>query len=167
MTLYLLRHGLAVEPGSDGFSKDSERPLTAKGKTKMSKIAAAMQALDLTFDLILSSPYVRASQTAEIVAEAFQARKKLEFSEALVPGANGRKLVALLNHLSPQPQSVILVGHEPFLSEFISLLLAGHSGVPIVMKKGGLCQLTAESLQAGPCATLDWLLTPKHMLLMV
>ena len=166
MNLYLLRHGLAVEPGAHGFARDADRPLTSEGEQKLCKIAKAMGAMGLSFDLILSSPYVRARQTAEIVAEALQARKKLEFSDALVPAGSFKKLVELLNHLRPPPENVVLVGHEPFLSELISLLVSGQVGFAVVMKKGGLCKLCAESLHAGRCAVLEWLLTPKQMALM-
>lgn len=166
MTLYVLRHGLAVEPGTRAFAKDAERPLTAKGERKLWKIAEAMEGLGLSFDLILSSPYRRARQTAEIVAEAFNARKKLEFSDELAPAGSAKKLIEHLNRLDPMPDTVLLAGHEPYLSEFISLLLSGDTGLAIVLKKGGLCKLTADSLHYGRCAALEWLLTPKQLLQM-
>ena len=166
MNLYLLRHGLAVEPGEHGIHRDADRPLTAKGKAKLGKIAAAMQAIDLSFDLILSSPYLRARQTAEIVADSFNARKRVEFSEALTPNGSSRKLVDFINRSGPFSNGVLLVGHEPFLSELISLLVSGGTGFPVLMKKGGLCKLSTESLHNGRCATLEWLLTPKQMILM-
>ena len=166
MNLYLLRHGIAVEPGSPGFAKDADRPLIPEGERKLFQITEAMEALDLAFDLILSSPYLRARQTAEIVAEALDARKKLEFSDSLVPGGSPRKLVELLNRLQPIPESVLLVGHEPYLSGLISLLVSGDATVAVVMKKGGLCKLSVESLKHGRCAALEWLLTPKQMALM-
>jgi phosphohistidine phosphatase len=125
-----------------------------------------MEALGLSFDLILSSPYLRARQTAEIIAEALKARKKLELSDNLTPGGSAKKLVDLLNHLRPSPESVLLVGHEPYLSTLISLLVAGDASLAMVMKKGGLCKLSVESLAPGRCATLEWLLTPKQMALM-
>ena len=165
MNLYLLRHGLAVEPGTPGFERDADRPLIPKGERKVEKIADAMEALDLSFDLILSSPYLRARQTAEIAAKGLNLRKKLEFSEALIPSGSVRKLIEHLGHLPAE--DVLLVGHEPYLSELISLLTAGESGaVHIIMKKGGLCKLTAETLRHGRCAALEWLLTPKQMDLM-
>ncbi len=166
MNLYLLRHGLAAELGEHGVTKDAERALTPKGKAKLSQIAAAMGAQGLSFDLILSSPYVRARQTAEIVAEALGMRKRVEFTEALVPGGQTRKLVDLLRLMHPNPREVLLVGHEPLLSDLISVLVAGGPGLPVVMKKGGLCKLSAETLEHGRCAALEWLLTPKQMLLM-
>ena len=77
MNLYLLRHGIAVEPGTPGCEKDSERPLTPKGKRQLRQIAAAMKKMDLRFDLILSSPFLRARQTAEIIAESLTLKKQL------------------------------------------------------------------------------------------
>jgi phosphohistidine phosphatase SixA len=68
MNLFLLRHAIAVEPGALSGASDAARPLSPEGKEKMRKIARGMKALDLSFDLILSSPYVRARETAEIVA---------------------------------------------------------------------------------------------------
>ena len=166
MNLYILRHGIAVDPGSPGYAKDADRPLTPEGERKLGQITKAMEALELTFDLILSSPYLRARQTAEIVAEALKARKRLDFSETLTPGGSTKKLVELLDRLEPPPESVLLVGHEPYLSGLISLLVAGHEGFAVVLKKGGLCKLSTESLKHGRCAALEWLLTPKQMALM-
>ena len=166
MDLYILRHGIAVEPGTPGYETDADRPLTPEGERKLRQIADAMRALELSFDLILSSPYLRARQTAEIVAATLGARKRLELSAALTPSGSIKKLVELLKRREPSPESVLLVGHEPYLSELISLLLSGKESFAVVMKKGGLCKLTTESLKPGRCATLQWLLTPKQMALM-
>lgn len=166
MNLYILRHGLAVEPGTPEYSKDSERPLTPKGERKLWKIAQAMDEMEIRFDWVLSSPYVRARQTAEIVAEALHVRKRLETSEALTPAGSAKKLIETINDRLPPANEVLLVGHEPCLSELISLLVSGNNELAITMKKGGLCKLSVELLEHGRCATLDWLLTPKQMCLM-
>src|SRR5262249_3417512 len=97
MNLYLLRHGLAAELSTAGLSKDSERPLTPKGSRKLKKIAAGMKALELKFDLILSSPYVRARQTAELIAESLHAGKKIEFTATLTPGGSQSELIKRIN----------------------------------------------------------------------
>ena len=68
--------------------------------------------------------------------------------------------------LKPLPDRVLLVGHEPNLSELISLLVSGDASLNLAMKKGGLCKLSAEALSPRRCATLEWLLTPKQMGLM-
>jgi phosphohistidine phosphatase len=166
VNLYLLRHGLARDPSPQGFAKDSDRPLTPEGERKLRKIAEGMAALELAVDLILSSPYRRARQTAEIVAEALKGRKRLRFSDTLAPGGSMQKLIGLVEKLEPPAENVLLVGHEPYLSELISFLVAGHSGFAVVMKKGGLCKISAESLQPSRCAALKWLLTPKQLVLL-
>lgn len=166
MNLYLLRHGIATDPGMPGVGKDAERPLTSEGEHKLRKSVGAFRELDLCFDLILSSPYLRARRTAEIVAEALRARKQLEFSDTLAPSGSAKKLIDVLKHRAPPAEEVLLVGHEPYLSELISLLVSGVAGTSITMKKGGLCKLAAPSLQYGRCATLEWLLTPRQLALM-
>jgi len=164
MNLYLLRHGLAGDLEAHGLAQDSERPLTSKGERKLWRIAEAVKGLELSFDVILSSPYLRARQTAEIIAQALHLGHEIEFSETLTPSGNPKKLVELLKKIGRE--HVLLVGHEPHLSEFISLLVSGKSGLSVVMKKGGLCKLTIESLSCGRCAALEWLLTPGQMVLM-
>ncbi|HTL73079.1 MAG TPA: histidine phosphatase family protein, partial [bacterium] len=93
MNLFLLRHGLAVEPGTPGFKNDAVRPLTPKGKLQLRKIAAAMRVMELEFDVIWSSPLVRARQTAEIVAKELKAKEQLELVEELSPGGDAVKLI--------------------------------------------------------------------------
>ena len=166
MNLYLLRHGIAAKPGVAGFEPDSERPLTGKGEVRLRATARAMKELGLSFDLILSSPFRRAKQTAEIITRSLKLRKKLAFSDDLTPGGSPRLLIQLLNQFRPEPENVLLVGHEPYLGKLIALLAAGNTSLEIDFKKGGLCKLEAEFLLYGRCAKLVWLLTPRQMELM-
>jgi phosphohistidine phosphatase len=166
MNIYVLRHGLAVEPNAVGFTRDADRPLTPEGERKLRKIGKAMKQLDLCFDLVLSSPYLRAHQTAEIIVNSLKMRKTLEFSDSLVPGGAPSKLVHELLERQPVPENILLVGHEPNLSELISLLISGDTDIAITMKKAGLCKLETESLRASQCASLEWLLTAKQLCLM-
>ena len=163
MNLFILRHGIAVEPGTPGYSNDADRPLIPKGERKLAQIADALDNLQISFDLVLSSPFLRARQTAQIIAEALEISKKVSLTEELTPHGDPKKLVDFLCHIKPLPDDVLLVGHEPYLSEFISLLLVGNTSLSVIMKKGGLCKLSTESLKAGRCASLEWLLTPKLM----
>jgi phosphohistidine phosphatase len=159
MELYVLRHGIAVDRGTPGYKKDSDRPLTPEGEDKMRQIADAMRGMDLKFDLILSSPFARAEQTANIVAGELD--EEVTFSKHLEPGGNALELIGEIN--DEKPQRVLLVGHEPDLSTFISVLITGGSDATIDLKKGGLCKLTTDKLVFGQCATLNWLLTPKQL----
>ena len=155
-----------MEPGTPGYENDSERPLIPKGERRLRSAAAAMKKLELSFDLILSSPFIRAKQTAEIVVGELKLKQGIEFFDGLVPGGNPKALIHALNGLKPTPGNVLLVGHEPYLSRLISLLVSGHADAVIEMKKGGLCKLEVVELQHGQCARLVWLLTPSQMELM-
>jgi phosphohistidine phosphatase len=160
MELFLLRHAIAVERS---LGDDTKRPLSREGAEKMRRIAKGMRRLELDFDLILSSPYLRARQTAEIAVRELEAEDKLKVTDHLAADADAAELVSELKTSHRSCKSVLLVGHEPFMSELISTLLSGKRGVPIVMKKGGLCHLTIESLRYGRCARLEWLLTPRQL----
>ena len=166
MNLYILRHGIAVERGEAGFKTDADRPLLPKGRRQLRQIASAMQNMGLDFDLVLSSPFLRARQTAEIVAPSFKAKKRLAFSDELTPDGDPKVLIRQLNDLAPAPENVLLVGHEPYLSRLVGLLISGGETAGLELKKGGLCKLEAEALRSGRCAMLTWLLTPKQMKLM-
>ena len=166
MNLYFLRHGIAVDPSAQGFAKDAERPLMPKGRRCLRQIAEAMGALKISFDVVLSSPYVRAKQTAEIVVKTLKRRKKLRFSDELTPGGNPKSLIQQLNDLRPKPKNILLVGHEPYLSKLIALLTAGNTNMEIDLKKGSLCKLETDSLRYARCATFVCLLAPRHLALM-
>ena len=164
MNLYLLRHGIAAERGTGHYASDADRPLTTKGRRKLRRAAAAIRAMDLSIDVILSSPLARARQTAELIAKALHCRHRLELTELLAPGVSAAGLVRRLNQL--KPQSALLVGHEPDLSTLASRLLTGGDRLAITFKKGGLCRLSIERLRAGRCASLEWLVTPAQLELM-
>ena len=167
MKLYILRHGIAVERGTPGFKTDAERPLTPKGKRQLRQIAAAMKNLKVHFDLVLSSPFRRARQTAEMVAQWLGLKQRLAFSDELMPDGDPKALIQQLNELKPAPENILLVGHEPYLSQLVALLISGETATNIELKKGGLCKLETGTLRFGRCAALQWLLAPKQMKLMV
>ena len=166
MNLFLLRHGIAVERGDLDYQNDARRPLTPKGRQQVRQVAAALNEMELGFDVIWSSPLVRARRTAEIVAGEMKLKKHPVLAEELSPGSDVKKLVHKICALKPPPANVLLVGHEPDFSELISLLVAGQTGGGFALKKGGLAKLEIEKLRAGKCATLVWLLTPGQMKLM-
>jgi phosphohistidine phosphatase len=159
MEIFILRHGIAVARGTPGYKKDGDRPLTKEGEERTHQIAEAMLGIGLKFDLILSSPYVRAEQTAQIVAREFDV--EVTITKSLVPGANALDLIGEINEA--KPDRVLLVGHEPDLSRLISVLVTGSTEAWIELKKGGLCKMTSDKLNFGQSATLNWLLTPKQL----
>src|SRR5712671_1567292 len=97
MNLFLLRHGLAVERTIPGFKLDRDRPLTGEGRKKIRRVATLLYQVQGSFDVILTSPYVRARQTAEIVADKLGNSKKLEICEHLGPGKSFGGLMQELN----------------------------------------------------------------------
>lgn len=159
--LYILRHAIAVERGTPDRKMDRDRLLTTEGRKKLRGIARALREMDPSLDLILSSPYVRARQTAELVAKVLHDELRLKFSEHLAPDGDTEHLVEQLGSLHDRPARILLVGHEPYLGRLISTLLTGGPDLALTLKKGGLCKLTVSRLRYGRCATLEWLLTPR------
>ncbi|MEP6894232.1 MAG: phosphohistidine phosphatase SixA [Chloroflexota bacterium] len=160
MKIYLIRHSNAVDPGTPGYEDDSTRPLTEKGHDKMKTIASALKALNIKPDLIVSSPYVRARQTAEILAKVLKYKQELAFSDTLVPMGNADNIIGEINE-KYSVDELVLVGHEPCLSGLIGALTAGNPDLAFNLKKGGVCCLSSDDLHTERKAVLEWLLTPK------
>lgn len=167
MKLYLLRHAIADLRDPVRYPDDSLRPLTKEGKEKFRRICAGIQRLNLTFDLVVSSPYTRARQTAEVFCEELKiSRSRLIFNENLTPFGNPQALFEEIYAQYTDLASLACVGHEPYLSELIGSLLCGNAATSITIKKGGLCCLSLAQLDFVGYATLKWLLTPAQMIAM-
>jgi len=162
MNLYLIRHAIATTISPEG--EDSQRPLTDKGRTRMYRIAQGLKELGESIDLILTSPYLRATQTAQVLAKKLEVEKdKIIILEPLAPDGQAADVIRTINDKYKDVENIALVGHEPYLSRLISLLLSGDPNLSITLKKGSVCRLSIASLQAGRCATLDWLLMPAQL----
>jgi phosphohistidine phosphatase len=160
MNLYLLRHAIALDR-SAWKKADSDRPLTDHGVRKMKRIARGVLALDVKVDAILTSPYRRAYDTAAIVARAMDAEAKLRISRSLASDGDPKALVRHLARDFRTWESILLVGHEPYLGRLAGTLTAGSPEVSLTLKKGGICLLAADALTYGRCATLEWLIPPR------
>ncbi len=166
MILYILRHGIAEDEAPKG--DDRARRLTSRGRAKMRAVAQGMHALGLRSDVILTSPLVRAVETAAIVAEVYGGKPAPQELPALAagipPAETARALRPFVRH-----DHVMIVGHEPGLSGLASLLLTGSpTAVSIELKKGGLIaldtgQLLRASGSAATGATLLWHATPRQL----
>ncbi len=157
MLVYCLRHGDAVPSAS--FS-DSERPLSGLGKEQAGIVGDFLGAANISFDAVISSPLVRAVETATVVGKKIGLNKILQ-SEYLVPGSRKEQLLDLLN--VDAPKSVLLVGHEPHLGQTVSFLLTGHENLPLEFKKCTLaCLLASDPVRKGH-AVLQWFITIDHM----
>ncbi|HEV3166290.1 MAG TPA: phosphohistidine phosphatase SixA [Isosphaeraceae bacterium] len=154
--LYLLRHGIAVPPGTAGY-EDDERPLTAKGERRTRQIAQGLRRLNLQLDRVITSPLPRAQRTAEIVAETLDITYLLETADALRAGQSASSIREWLNGRT-EPR-LMIVGHDPAFSDLVSLLLTDKPGPPICqLRKGGLAAFRA---QANGRFQLDWLARPR------
>ena len=165
MNLYLMRHGIALPADDPSTGADGERPLSPKGIKRTRKIAKGMRRLGLAFDALLTSPLARARQTADLVAAALSAEALVEEISGLSPESTVEHLLFGLTRYQDRGD-LLLVGHEPLLSNTASHLLGGKSArhmLDLEFKKGGLCRIEIDGLpQPGP-GKLHWLLTPKQL----
>lgn len=156
--LYIMRHGIATERGH-GTAGDFKRKLTADGRAKVEKIATGLKRLEVEFDWIVTSPLVRALETAQIVLDAYEGNVPMDVHDGLRPGEPSDQLI---NFLSQQKKRrhILLVGHEPDLSSFAARLLrTGESN--LVLKKGGCCLIELDEISVQSQGRLIWWLTPR------
>jgi phosphohistidine phosphatase len=157
MILYIVRHGIAVDRSEPKCPPDPERPLTAKGVQKTRSAALGLRALGAKPDVLITSPYVRAVQTAEIFAEALGfPPEKAGVSEALKPTGNPADVVKEISKL--RAKEVMCFGHAPHLDRMISQL-AGARGVFTELKKVGVACFEHSAAQGR--WVLVWILPPK------
>jgi phosphohistidine phosphatase len=162
MELLIVRHAIAVDHGDPAFVNDDDRPLTPEGIHKFRLAARGLKEVAPRLDRIVSSPLVRARQTAEILREVVSPNRKIDFCDHLVPSGDHAGLVAYLNGL--RAESVAIVGHEPHLSSFTSYLLAGADDASFVeYKKGGAGLVNFTNGLAAGSGTLEWLIQPAAL----
>jgi phosphohistidine phosphatase len=159
--LYILRHGEAGKRIPSG-SRDSERPLTVAGLEEVEEVASALDRLGVRLDFVATSPLRRARQTADAVAKVLEVKKgSVEEWGELKPEGRRTDLYRKLSQFKPE-SSVLVVGHEPYLSTMVSEIVFDSGNGRIVMKKAGLAKITVASFQPKIKGELRWLLTPKH-----
>jgi phosphohistidine phosphatase len=157
MRCYFLRHGIAVDAEAWGGS-DFDRPLTRDGIARMQREAKAIDELSLGLDCIVSSPLLRAKQTAQIVAERLELQEKLVEDPRLASGFDLERLGAILA-AHAQAESLMLVGHEPTMSATIGRAIGGAS---IELKKAALAGIELVDRES-MTGTLLCLIPPKAL----
>jgi len=163
MDLLVLRHGEAGR--SSPSPGDSKRSLTAEGKQEIVDLSNGLKSLEIKLDCIFTSPLLRAKQTAEIVAKSLKYKGKIEEIDALKPEGSRLEFYSVLSKLK-QDSMVLVVGHEPYLSEMIGEGIS-PSGCRINLKKAGLARMRILSTLPKIKGELRWLLTPKHLKKMI
>lgn len=168
MELILMRHGPAED--REEFAKknleDSLRPLTLKGRKRTQKVAMHLRDwMGGEVDLIVSSPFARARQTAELVSQIFLETKVVEAAE-LVPSSPPQAFKRWLRAHAENHKKILVVGHEPHLSVLASFLMADQLESLLEIKKSGVLCLKVESFKniAPGTAKLLWLLQPRHII---
>lgn len=157
LELYLFRHGIAedAQPGR----RDADRALTDEGRKKTAEVVKAARRAGLEPALVVSSPYLRAVQTAKIAIDELAYKGDLVKTEALVPHGTPEGVWHELREYRDQP-SVLLAGHEPLLSRLTAYLLAAPA-LRVEMKKAAMVRIDIETFGPTPHGTLRWMITPK------
>lgn len=161
--LYLIRHGIAAE--RELHHTDEERPLTKEGDRKTRKVAERLLELELQFEVILTSPLVRARQTAEILQISGLSSQIEEFP-ALAPGGDIALWLNWYNHwCSISGKTVALIGHQPDLGDWAEILVWGEARDVLIVKKAGVIGITLpETGSPVGNSQLFWLTQPKFLL---
>jgi phosphohistidine phosphatase len=167
MNLYFMRHGVAVAADDPAATHDSERSLTNKGMKRLRRAARGLQHLRIPFEAVLTSPVLRARQSAEIVAATLGIESQLEETSGLAPESTVEHLLFSLTRYQDR-EHLLLVGHEPLLSRTIASLLCGSSGkmMEIAVRKGSLCRIEVDGVPPKGPGILHWFLTSKQLRLM-
>jgi len=157
MILYIVRHGVAVGRTDPKCPPEEERPLTTKGLQKTRDAALGLKELKVKPDVLITSPYLRAAQTADIFAKAlgFPA-SEIRVSDALKPAANPAEIVKEISQL--RAREVMCFGHAPHVDQLIAQLSGGR-GVFTSLKKAGVALM--ERTGTHGAWRLEWILTPK------
>jgi phosphohistidine phosphatase len=161
MDCILFRHGIAVDR-EEWDGQEAKRPLTSKGAQKTREAAAGLAQLDFEPTHLVSSPLVRALETAEIIRTALKIRAEVQRCEALLPDASPPQLVSWLAGL-PGKACVICVGHEPNLGQAASFLLFGKIALGLSLKKAGACAIRFTDGPKSGEGVLRWWLTPSQL----
>jgi phosphohistidine phosphatase len=160
MDLYLVRHAIAWPHDAHRWPDDSRRPLTSEGIKRFRRAARGLRRIAPSVDVVLASPFPRAWETAELLSDeaGWPSPVRCEPLEA------GRDAQETLGGIRPylRAEAVVLVGHEPNMSEVASLLLTkSPTAVQLELKKGGAACLTVEGSGSTQASIMRWLLSPK------
>jgi phosphohistidine phosphatase len=159
--VHLLRHAIAAPRDREHWPDDRSRPLTGDGRRRMARAAAGIATLGQRFDLVLSSPLIRAAETAKIVAAALHPSPEVKLLKPLAPGGGTGAVVAVLATF-PADASILLVGHEPDLSSLVgALVLARREDLPIEFRKGSLCRIDFNGVPRLGEGRITFLLPPR------
>lgn len=157
MEIYLFRHGIAFD--AKAGEPDSARKLTEQGKEKSAAIAKMAKHAGVEPSTIISSPYARAFETAQIAADELGYKGEIVTAAELVPHGAPESVWKLIGERRGE-SSILLAGHEPLLSSCVSYLLASPA-LRVEMKKSALVRIDVDSFRGAPHGVLRWMLVPR------
>jgi phosphohistidine phosphatase len=157
--LYLVRHAIAAERGRE-WPDDTKRPLTERGVHRFKEEVGGLRALDVTIHEIITSPLVRAKQTADLLAAGLVGKPVVRLLKALEPGHSPSAVMGQVARLARR-NKVAIVGHEPGLGELAAHLIGASR--PLPFRKGSVCRIDMESFTSRHAGSLIWFVTPKML----
>ena len=158
--LYLIRHAIAAERGPN-YPDDKERPLTSEGIARFKEAVDGLKDLDVSVDLILTSPVVRATHTADLLVSGLGSKPRTERIDALAPGGRLPAILEAIGKYARRYRRIALIGHQPGLGEIAAKLLQARG--EIEFKKGAVCCIELDgAMPTGP-GVLRWLLPPRAL----
>jgi phosphohistidine phosphatase len=161
MDCLLMRHGIAVER-VEWEGADTDRPLTERGAKRVAQVAAGLNRLGAQPTHVLSSPLIRAIETAKIVHRSLRVRSAVQIVEELLPDAPPDRLLSILHDLQPEA-CVLCIGHEPQLGMTASFMLSGRATASFPLKKAGACLIEVPMPVKPGRGVLRWWLTPDQL----
>jgi phosphohistidine phosphatase len=163
MELYVIRHAIAQQLGRKNDFMDEKRALTTEGRERMCEVVKGLRRVGVELDLILTSPLVRAVETAEVISTGLGlSNQEIEQTGNLAPGASTEDLFAEIKRHTGA-ESIALVGHQPDLGEIISKIVQGNGSLAIELKKGSVCCIKVTETVPTLRGSLMWLFAPKHL----
>ena len=162
MRIYLFRHGEALSKADPSVSSDPQRPLIEEGIHQTRQAAEALLKMEIPVDAVFTSPWVRAKQTAKIVCEVLGLNSVLQDMEEL---AGDRAVEDVMNALAKQSHhdEIMLVGHNPLLSDLAAHLLSLSTAMQVDLKKSGICAVETDRIPPKSAGTLLWMMTNKQL----
>jgi phosphohistidine phosphatase len=157
MEIYVFRHGIAEDGGPN--LPDADRALTDEGRRKVRDVAKTARRAGVEPSLVISSPYTRAVETAEIAIDELRYKGDLIRSKTLVPHGSPEKVWSELREHSGQ-SAILLAGHEPLLSHLVAYLLSTPT-LRFEMKKAAMVAIEFTALTPSPHGILRWIIHPK------
>jgi phosphohistidine phosphatase len=157
MELYILRHGDAVDRITGGYARDEDRPLTDEGRAETLAVAGGLSRIGVALDLLLTSPLVRAAQTAEVVASMMTVARGPAVCPALAPGGDLREIL----EAARAGRRTMVVGHMPSLGELATWLAWGDPSLTLPLRTAGLCRVDLADGDEPGQGDLRWLLPPR------